>query len=90
VLRQRMLYITKLNWFCRWCGSKYWPQFGGERDGFCPGGRCKQAWWRAIKKYRRRVTATRSRIGLDSAGCRSCKVTHARRADRHADQLETA
>lgn len=47
--------MYKTTWYCRWCGA-ITPKGRSERDGFCPGGKCKQAWWRANKKYRANVT----------------------------------
>lgn len=48
--------MYKSNWYCRWCGSHTSSQ-RSERDGFCDNkGKCKQAWWRAYKKYRANVT----------------------------------
>jgi hypothetical protein len=52
--------MYKTHWYCRWCGKKTAAQ-RSERDGFCPGGKCKQAWWRAFKKYINRVTKSRDR-----------------------------
>jgi hypothetical protein len=48
--------MYKSRWYCRWCGN-ITGQLKTERDGFCNNnGKCKQAWWRAYKKYKANVT----------------------------------
>ena len=47
--------MYKTTWYCRWCGAITERQ-RTERDGFCPGGKCKQAHYRARKKYKPNVT----------------------------------
>jgi len=34
---------------CHWCGKEFWAENPKQRH--CPGGRCKQAHYRAYKKY---------------------------------------
>jgi len=42
--------IYKQTWWCRWCGSTYKPLKQTDRDGFCPGGKCRMALHRAYRK----------------------------------------
>ena len=60
--------MYKYIWYCRWCGATT-PNGKTERDGFCPGGKCKQAHHRAFKKYRQgviRALERRSTAGKSS------------------------
>ena len=45
--------------YCRWCGNTYITYKRTDRDGFCNdnNGKCKQAHYRAFKKYNESVTA---------------------------------
>ena len=47
--------------YCHWCGEKipaFTPNPRTGRHVFCPGGRCRKAHNRAIKRYRSRGTHT--------------------------------
>jgi len=45
-----MRYFRYNSKHCRWCGNEYKANKPTGRDGFCCG-ICKQAHWRAFKKY---------------------------------------
>jgi len=57
-----------MKWYCRWCGAVTERQ-RSERDGFCIGGKCKQAHFRAYKKYKANVTLKAGR--RKHRGCKS-------------------
>jgi len=58
-------YGWKVQKYCRWCGKGYKGTKPNDRDGFCCA-KCKQAHYRAYKKY---VTGVPAGTG-GSAGSR--------------------
>jgi hypothetical protein len=58
--------IFKTKWWCRWCGKQYKPVKEVDRDGFCPCGKCKQAHYRALKRYNEALRSKKDHSSAES------------------------